>query len=181
MAIANVRLPIRSIPLLLLLVSASTAAHVTWIEPSAYRAGPGDRVTLTLRVGEEFAGNSLLYIPEWFIRFSRFHAGEEIPVDGNMGDDPAGNISIGTPGSYLVLYENKPDFVELEAEKFATYLRNNGLEHIIEKREALGESGYAMILLDNTLPDGWGADFAMEQPHFLALDLVEDHAELFAE
>ena len=140
MAIANVRLPIRSIPLLLLLVSASTAAHVTWIEPSAYRAGPGDRVTLTLRVGEEFAGNSLLYIPEWFIRFSRFHAGEEIPVDGNMGDDPAGNISIGTPGSYLVLYENKPDFVELEAEKFATYLRNNGLEHIIEKREALGES-----------------------------------------
>lgn len=165
MAIPTVRRSVRSISLLLLLVSAPTAAHVTWIEPSAYQAAPGERIELTLRVGEEFVGNSLLYIPEWFIRFSRFHAGEEIPVDGNMGDDPAGSISIGTPGSYLVLYENKADFVELEAEKFASYLRNNGLEHVIDKREALGEShepageyysrcAKAVITTDGDIPAG---------------------------
>lgn len=140
MAFSTVRLSGRFIPLLFLLVSASTAAHVTWIEPSAFLARPGDRVELTLRVGEEFVGDTLVYLPQWFIRFSLFHDGKETPVDGDMGDDPAGKILLPGPGSYLVLYENKPDFVELEPQKFREYLRENGLEHVIGKREALGES-----------------------------------------
>jgi uncharacterized GH25 family protein len=140
MAFSTVRLSGRLIPLLFLLLSASTAAHVTWIEPSAFLARPGEEVELTLRVGEEFVGDTLVYLPEWFIRFSLFHDGEETAVDGDMGDDPAGKILIRKPGSYLVLYENKPDFVELEPEKFRDYLRENGLEHVISKREALGES-----------------------------------------
>ena len=36
------------------------------------------------------------------------------------------------------------------------------VDSLATARAALGERGYAMILLDNTLPDGWGADFAME-------------------
>ena len=115
-------------------------AHVVWIEPSDYIPKTGEEVALTLYVGEEFTGETILNIPEWFIRFSRFHEGLEEPVRGELGDDPAGRITIGKPGSYLVLYENKPVSVELEAAKFHDYLEHNGLEAIIEQRKALGES-----------------------------------------
>ena len=36
------------------------------------------------------------------------------------------------------------------------------VDSLATARAALGERRYAMILLDNTLPDGCGADFAME-------------------
>jgi hypothetical protein len=124
----------------LLFLPSPAAAHVFWIEPSTYLARPADRVELTLRVGEEYVGDSISYIPDWFIRFSRFHDGTEKAVNGNLGDDPAGHITIDSPGAYLVLYENKPDFVELEPAKFERYLLDNGLEHVIETRSELGES-----------------------------------------
>lgn len=126
--------------MLLLFTPAIADAHVFWIEPSDFSASPADRIELTLRVGEAFVGDSIVNIPDWYVRFSRFHDGEEKAVNGYMGDDPAGHITIDSSGSYLVLYENKPDFVELEPQKFEAYLINNGLEHVIEKRDQLGES-----------------------------------------
>lgn len=120
-------------------IARPVAAHVVWIEPSAFLARTGEQVDLVLRVGEAFVGDSLIRVPDWFTRFSVFHDGEERPVVGDMGDDPAGNITLRSPGGYLALYENKPNFVELKPEKFHSYLRNNGLEAILDQRQELGE------------------------------------------
>ena len=112
-----------------------TAAHDFWIEPSAFDVAPGDAVSLVLRVGQDFTGNSRPYIPDWFVDFSVTGEQGARPVDGLLGDDPAGHFVAEKSGIQVIGYRSTRDFVELEADRFAAYLDAEGLDAIIRLRE----------------------------------------------
>jgi uncharacterized GH25 family protein len=125
---------------LLLTVSAGLSAHDFWIEPSTYEPGVNEAVRIYLRVGERFAGDAVPRNGERIEKFVVIGPSGEKPVPGRDGMDPAGLLRLDAPGISFVGYRSKPSAVQLEADKFEQYLREEGLERIIEDRAARNES-----------------------------------------
>ena len=85
-------------------------------------------------------GQLLPNIPAWYRHFDVITGEGLKPVGGELGRDPAGYINIQTPGIYAIGYESTKKTVDLEPEKFASYLKKEGLEKIINRRNELNES-----------------------------------------
>jgi len=114
------------------------AAHDFWIQPSTFQAAPGTRISLTLRQGVGMKGDSLPYLASLIREFSRTDRDGKQEIRSVTGNDPAARITL-APGTTLIGYQSNRDFVELRPEKFEAYLRQEGLERVIEQRRLLGE------------------------------------------
>lgn len=125
------------------LLSASSAfAHVFWLQPSTFTPRAGELVKLQLRVGDVFPGDSLPRDEQRIVKFDLFAPGDDAahPIVGRDGRDPAGLVKIANAGTYVLAYQSKPSPVTLPAEKFEAYLKEKGLEKIIEARARAGET-----------------------------------------
>lgn len=128
---------------LLLLVVSSAHAHDFWIEPSTFTPAAGETVAVRLRVGEHLQGEP---VPRRTGRIERFFARSatgERDVPGQDNRDPAGILAVRDAGTTVVAYRSRPTRTELAADKFESYLREEGLEHVIDARKERGESSKA--------------------------------------
>jgi uncharacterized GH25 family protein len=116
------------------------SAHDFWIEPSAFQAAPGETLRIHLRVGEHFAGEPVVRNSPRIERFVAVGPSGEREVPGRDGIDPAGVVRVDAPGVWAVGYRSRPGPVQLAAGAFDAYLREEGLERIIDARAARGES-----------------------------------------
>ena len=136
--------PVRSISLIsvstlcAMLLCGRALAHDFWIEPDNFTPASADPVSISLREGVKFKGNTLPYIDEWFRDFSITTAEGRKPVVSVLGDDPAASIQVES-GQALLGYQSTRSFVELDAEKFNGYLEHEGIEFIREERRKRGE------------------------------------------
>jgi uncharacterized GH25 family protein len=134
---------LRSVLCLTLFVVAAgsgLAAHDFWLEPSTFAPGVDEPVRIHLRIGERFAGESLARNGSLIEKFVLVGPSGERPVLGRDGMDPAGLVRLDAPGIWFVGYRSRPSAVVLAPEKFEQYLREEGLEHIIQERVARKES-----------------------------------------
>ncbi|HEX3578303.1 MAG TPA: DUF4198 domain-containing protein [Thermoanaerobaculia bacterium] len=125
---------------LVALLAVRASAHDFWIEPSTFHPAVGDRVTAALRVGQKLAGDPLPNIPPLIDRFVLRGPAGERPVIGRAGADPAGIAFIAEGGLHWIGYQSNPYPVALEAAKFEDYLRDEGLERIVDARKKNGQS-----------------------------------------
>lgn len=125
---------------MVLLAVGKVSAHDFWIEPSSYEVKLGARVALRLRVGESFQGTRVVRSGEHISRFISAGLGGETAIDGVEGIDPAGFFQPAEPGFHVVGYFSNPTFIELQAAKFEEYLREEGLDQIVELRRERGDS-----------------------------------------
>jgi len=125
----------------LFLAAAPLAAHDFWIEPTSFRPEVGVVVGFALRVGEGFRGDPVPRSDERIVKFVLASSAGERPIDGVAGADPAGAAPIREPGFQLAGYRSRTSRVDLPAEKFEKYLKEEGLETIIALRAKRGESG----------------------------------------
>ncbi|HVR39517.1 MAG TPA: DUF4198 domain-containing protein [Thermoanaerobaculia bacterium] len=125
---------------LLLLAATGVPAHDFWIEPSTFRPTPGTTVAASLRVGVDFAGDPVPRSTQLFETFVARDAKGTKDVVGFEGRDPAGYVRVENPGVTIVGYRSKANPLELPAEKFEQYLRDEGLESIIAWRASHGQS-----------------------------------------
>lgn len=121
--------------------AAPLSAHDFWIEPSSFRPAVGSTVSARLFVGMGFRGDPVPRNPALIERFVLVTDTGETPVEGRPGDDPAGRVSIGAPGVAVIGYRSRNSPLSLEADQFEQYLREEGLERILELRARRGESG----------------------------------------
>ena len=121
------------------LALAGLAAHDFWIEPSTYNSPVGTNVTIRFRVGEHFRGDPVARDVQRIIVFRQFTPKSETVVRGIPGVDPAGVVRLGEPGLHLIAYHSTFSPVELRAGEFESYLREEGLERIIDERGRRGE------------------------------------------
>lgn len=137
-----VRARLRSVLCATLIVAAGSglAAHDFWLEPSTFAPGVDEAVRIHLRIGERFAGESLARNGSLIEKFVIVGPSGERPVPGRDGMDPAGLVRLDAPGIWFIGYRSRPSAVELTPEKFEQYLREEGLEHIIEERVARKET-----------------------------------------
>jgi len=125
--------------LTLFFILAPAFAHDFWIEPDEFTPVAEQVVSVSLREGVDFKGNTLPYIKTWFADFSITDSTGRNNVESIQGNDPAAEI-VAAPGAQLLGYQSQPSFVELEAAKFNKYLEDEGIEFIQAERESRGES-----------------------------------------
>lgn len=165
-------MPVAAASLLLASAVAPAFAHEFWIAPTTFRPEPGEVVHLHLRVGERFVGEPVRRNDAKIERFVAIDpsTGKESPVPGPDGADPAGTIRASGKGVHVVGYRGRHSSIVLEAEKFESYLKEEGLERVIEARAKAGTSAApgreiysrcAKALLESPGGDGRGFDRAL--------------------
>lgn len=123
--LAIVTFALRSSPLL---------AHDLWIEPTTFFPKPGQWVGVRLQVGQDLLGDPLPRNALLINQFVFEDAAGRKPIVGQDGVDPAGLLRSDLPGLLVIGYHSHPSAVELPAEKFNRYLREEGLETIAALR-----------------------------------------------
>ncbi len=124
-----------------LFFAAPLRAHDFWLEPSAFRPPVGSRVAIGFRQGESFLGDPVQRDPSRIDRFIVRDSDGEREVGGMAGLDPAGYFEVRRAGLLIVGYQTRAKLNNpMEAEKFEKYLRDEGLERIVDYRARRGES-----------------------------------------
>jgi uncharacterized GH25 family protein len=168
-----------------LLVAAPAVAHDFWIEPTTFRPQVGETVGIALRVGQGFRGDPVPRMPELIERFVTVSSTGEKPVEGVSGRDPAGIARIAEPGWVVIGYRSRPKPLELPADKFEQYLKEEGLEKIIAMRAGKGDSQKASKEIYSrcakSLLDASGAGSAgYDRPLGLRLELLPEKSPMEA-
>lgn len=91
--------------ILALLPAIPGAAHEFWIEPLDFTIAGNDPLEARLRVGQQFDGVSLSYLPRNFTRFELVFGDDVTPVEGRLGQNPALDVDEHGEGLGVVLYE----------------------------------------------------------------------------
>ena len=116
-------------------------AHDMWIEPTAFLPETGQIVGVRLRVGQDLLGDPIPRNPALVNQFIFEDGTGRKPIVGRDGSDPAGYVRVAMPGLLVLGYRSNPSQVELPAEKFNQYLKEEGLDSIAALRARRNESG----------------------------------------
>jgi hypothetical protein len=122
------------------LSGTALAAHDMWIEPTTFSPHFGEVVGVRLRVGEDLLGDPLPRNPALINQFIVDDATGRKPIVGRDGADPAGVLRVAMPGVLVIGYSSKPSSVELPAEKFNEYLKEEGLDQVAALRARRNEA-----------------------------------------
>lgn len=163
----------------LVMLSVPLAAHDFWIQPSSYTPAVDTVVRLQLRVGDDFPGEPVVRNATRIETFFVHGPDGRWPVPGQNGADPAGLLRVTSEGTYLIGYRSRPGPVSLAAPAFEQYLKEEGLERIIELRarnnqsEAPGRERFSRSV-KSLLHVGGSAPAGHDTPLGLTLELVPD-------
>lgn len=119
-------------------LTVTSDAHDFWIEPTIFQPEVGERVEFNLRVGQNLSGETLPWIPDWFLDYRVIGPKGAKPVRAIIGDIPAGGFEAEQDAIYTIGYFSSADLADLDSEKFNTYLKKEGLEHALKTRTELG-------------------------------------------
>src|SRR5713101_6967332 len=123
------------------LSGARLIAHDMWIVPTTFSPEPGEIVGVRLRVGQDLLGDPLPRDPALVKQFVVEDAAGRKPVVGRDGADPAGFLRVGMPGLLVIGYRSNPSAIELAAEKFNQYVKEEGLDAVAALRARRNETG----------------------------------------
>src|SRR5262249_33864959 len=117
------------------------AAHDMWIEPANFSPQPGQIVSVKLRVGQDLLGDPVPRDPALVNQFVVADSTGRKPVVGRDGADPAGFVRVAALGLLVIGYRSNPTSIELPAEKFNQYLKEEGLDAVAALRARRKETG----------------------------------------
>ncbi len=117
-------------------------AHEFWLGLTRYRVNPGTEVSLTFFVGEDFHGDP------WAKRKERLASIKQHTAVGindltklaTEDDTLPVALKVEQAGTHLFAMESNNSFIELEGEKFTEYLKEDGIDNILQLRQNKGES-----------------------------------------
>ncbi len=126
-----------SLVVVLIALGLLCSSHEFWIQPKKYRFTVGETMALKLMVGENFEGD------EWDLKRHKVekldlhHLAKvkDVRLQLKPQEKEKLQLKLTEPGTHLVTLESNNAFIELEAEKFNSYLEEDGLENIIAIRK----------------------------------------------
>src|SRR6185436_14965520 len=110
-------------------------------EPTTFSPELGQVVSVRLRVGQDLLGDPLRLDPSLVNQFVVKDATGLRPVVRRDGGDPAGLVRMASPGLVAIGYQSNPSAIEVAAEKFNQYLKEEGLDAVTATRAGRRESG----------------------------------------
>ncbi len=125
----------------LLAAAPGALAHEFWLAPARFRLLPGEAVAVRPLVGENFRGGPWGNRADKILRFVRYgpapaDSTDLTPAPGTAPADTFRTaVAFARPGTHLVVLRSRCAFLELPAEKFTAYLRAEGLEYALRRRQ----------------------------------------------
>jgi uncharacterized GH25 family protein len=114
-------------------------AHEFWLEPETYQKDELSPLRVGIRVGEHFEGKPVKRDASRIIQFTARVSEYSTKVTGLDGQD-VNFVRFDHPGLGIIAYQSNHKFIELPGDKFEAYLREEGLDHIVELRKQRGQS-----------------------------------------
>lgn len=127
------------------LVTSLATAHEFWMEPSKFRVGAGEAIGVRLMVGDGFPGEVRPRDPTKLREFVMLGAKGREELKGIDGETPAGWVRAAEPGNHVIGYRSSATPIDMTAEKFEAYLREEGLDHVVAEREKAGETNKPVL------------------------------------
>lgn len=112
-------------------------AHEFWLQPGQFFAKLGDVVFIEVLVGEHFNGERSEGKKNRIVQYSHWINGtkEDLAPSLTAGHYGVVPIKITRPGTHLVAFANTNKFLSMRADSFLLYLREDGLDHVIQLRQ----------------------------------------------
>lgn len=127
--------------LALLALTDKGVAHEFWIDPGTYTIAPNTALSGNLRVGQEFVGASMSYLPRNFETFVVINGGQTREVEGRLGDIPALNIDDMADGLAVVVHQTGvSDLTWSTWERFLNFANHKDLGDVTAMHDARGLS-----------------------------------------
>jgi len=120
-----------------ILLAGLVQAHEFWLQPKKYRYKIGEELKVDFMVGENFTGEY------WDLNR---HKAEKVELHRASGvkdftkdvkSTKGNNLSIKTDqeGTYLLAMQSNAAYIEMEANEFNAYLKEDGLDNILDERK----------------------------------------------
>jgi uncharacterized GH25 family protein len=163
----------------LVLCGVPLLAHDMWIEPTTFSPEIGQVVSVRFRVGQDLLGDPMPLDPSLVNQFVVRDAAGLRPVVGREGRDPAGLVRVASPGLLAIGYHSNPSAIEMAAEKFNLYLKEEGLDAVSAARASRNETGTAAHELfsrcaKSLVFSGSASEAQVDRPLGFTLELVAE-------
>ncbi|MCV2882026.1 DUF4198 domain-containing protein [Actibacterium sp. XHP0104] len=160
------------LPILLItaLLSAPMAlAHEFWLSPQTYQVDPGAPVIADLRLGQNFSGAPMSFLPGRITRFELFQGETVTEITSRIGDRPAMSQPAPAQGLAIIVHETTDQrLTYTEWAKFTDFVTHKAFDGLPDTHTARGlpQTGfdetyrrYAKSLV--AIGDGQGQDRAI--------------------
>ncbi len=135
---------LRLLAVLLVAAPASVGrAHDYWLQPATFTPAVGQRIALTLHVGDHFASEGERgYQKKPTLSFRLHCAGGTIDLAASAreGDRPVARFACPRAGTCVAALERDAHLITLGAAKFNRYLKEEGLAAVLAERKKRGEA-----------------------------------------
>jgi uncharacterized GH25 family protein len=125
----------RFILLVISLIAGDVLAHDFWVEAHPFYTEPGKTVELSLHQGNQYVGDTLPNVVNWYNDFSIYYADKTEEVPGELGRDPAGYFTPTQKGTYAIGYQSVFNNIKIKPDIFNKYLHEEGLDNAIALRK----------------------------------------------
>lgn len=124
------------IPILLFVAIGLTSAREFWLQPLKFVYNPGEKLVMTFKAGENFIGEPWNLQKNQIESLVLQHSSTASSVLDSIKEDGNNNLilTLKAEGSHLLSMQTKNALNEWEAEKFNSFLKENGLDEIVDRR-----------------------------------------------
>ncbi|MBO2008193.1 DUF4198 domain-containing protein [Hymenobacter negativus] len=180
----------RLLPILLLLTTSAALAHEFWLEAPRFRLQPGQTVSVHTFVGADFKGEPWTTKATKIQRLVRYgptptDSTSLTPISPTEADTFHTAFYFKQPGTHVVLLRSTNSFIELPADQFTAYLREEGLDYALklrQERDEMAKPGRetyrrcakALIQVGEAAATATATDSACRHVYGLPLELVPE-------
>lgn len=127
----------------LLVLVAAVQAHEFWLQPQKFRFNVGEILEINFKVGENFEGDYWDLTRHKVERLDVYTTKGKTDISKDVKPGKNTNLSyiLAVEGTHLFVMQSNAAFIELEGEKFNAYLKEDGLDNILDQRTSKGELG----------------------------------------
>lgn len=127
--------------ILALMIWAAPAAwaHEFWLEPQDYTIAPGEAARVEMHVGQNMAGPRSSYNKANFTRFDVTLGNASHPVEGRLGDRPAMDMVLETPGLAIITHVTRAYGLRYDDwDKFVSFVEHKDFDGVLAQHAARG-------------------------------------------
>jgi uncharacterized GH25 family protein len=131
-----------AVALFVLLISS---AHEFWMQPTKFFYTPGEQLTLSFKVGENFTGEAVDLKKTRIEKLELHHLQKVTDLRSQVQEGAKDNISVllAEEGTHMIVMQSNNAFITSDSVTFNAYLKEDGLDDIYylrEKTKSWGDS-----------------------------------------
>lgn len=125
----------------LFLVASLAQAHEFWLQPNRFQFSVGEVMEFNFMVGENFEGEFWDLKRQKLARLMHLSGGRSENLKDSVEEGKGKKVSVvlQEEGTHLFVMQSNNSFIKLDGEKFNAYLKEDGLDEILEVRTKLGK------------------------------------------